>query len=205
MIIAYEEITQGSDEWFKIRCGHPTASEFSKLVTPARMEPSKQVYDYAIQLAADKWAGEPVDHWNGNDWTERGHELEPEARAWYEMQTNTDVTQVGFIENTMLEAGCSPDGLIEDEGLFETKNCGLKQHIRCLAKPECPRDYMAQLQGQLLITERSWVDLLLHHPQLPKKIIRVTPIQKFQDLLKAQIELVLKERDRFYQIIEDSA
>ena len=200
MIVDLEQNTQ---EWLDYRGGIPTASQFHRLVTPAKVEPSKQITDYAIQLAAEKWAGGPVDSWEGNEWTERGHELEPEARMYYAMLRG-EVEEVGFIVSDRFEAGCSPDGLI-DEGLLEIKNLGAKAHVKALAQTECPRDNMAQLQGQMLICERPWVDLLLYHPQLPKRLIRVTPIEKFQTLLIEQIAKVCQERDRYYKIIEAAA
>ena len=48
-----------------------------------------------------------------SDWMERGKMLEPEAFAYYDIQTDSNPLKVGFIyrdEGRMV--GCSPDGLV---------------------------------------------------------------------------------------------
>ncbi len=72
------DVEQGSEEWYALRAGKPTASEFSKLIT-SKGEPSKSAATYAITLAIEAYAGGPVDAWEGNAHTERGKNLEAEA------------------------------------------------------------------------------------------------------------------------------
>lgn len=205
----YWDVEQGSIEWFALRAGIPTASEFSKLVTPAKMQPSAQLDDYALTLAAETFAGRPVDQWAGNAHTENGHAMEAAARAYYSMMTMRDVQQAGFIRSELYEAGMSPDGLmLSDGGTLEIKSCGHKQHIRCLGMTECPRDYLAQAQGEILIGWEEgvrWLSLVMYHDDLPKKVFHVEPIQEFQDLLKRQIEKVCRQRDYYLRLIEDAA
>lgn len=203
------DLEQGTPEWYACRLALPTASEFSKLVTPAKMEPSKQLDDYALQLAAEAFSQQQVDTWAGNVFTENGHAMEAAARAYYSMSTMREVRQAGFVRSELYEAGMSPDGLmLPDEGSLEIKSCGYKQHIRCLAMTECPRDYLSQAQGEILVGWEEgvrWVDLTMYHDTLPPKVFRVEPIPKFQDLLKRQIEKVCQQRDHYLRVIEDAA
>lgn len=203
------EIEQNTPEWDLIRCGMPTASEFSKLLTPAQLKPSKSVDDYALELAASIWAQAPIDTWEGNYWTNRGHELEQEARAWYEMRKNVDVTLVGFIDNSSLMAGCSPDGLIgsvmEENGLLELKNLGAKEHIRTLAAKDLPFKYQPQAHGQLLVSGRAWVDVVFYHPSLPKKIWRVLPDRNIAKLLTDQIKVCNDLVVHYLSVIKEAA
>jgi hypothetical protein len=58
------DVVQGSPEWHALRAGIPTASEFSQLVTSTG-EPSKSMKEYALVLAAEKYAGTVVDGFAG--------------------------------------------------------------------------------------------------------------------------------------------
>lgn len=205
----YWDLEQGTPEWFKARLGIPTASDFGRLVTPGRMEPSKQLDDYAAELAAERYAEEPVDRWTGNAYTEHGHAMEDEARAYYEMMKGTPVATAGFVRSSDLEAGMSPDGLMLGvDGALEIKSPGHKQLVRCLSLTECPREYLLQAQGQILVGWEDgvrWVDVLVYHSQLPPKVFHVEPIEKIQSLLRYQIEKVCQERDRYLEIIRSAA
>ena len=197
---------QGSPEWSLARIGIPTASEFSKLVTSTG-QPSKSMSDYARVLAAESWAGKPVDGWNGNKYTDRGKELEPEARAWYEFQTGQEVAEVGFVTDDLKRYGCSPDGLIRPDGGVEFKCCIAKEHIKYLeyiAKHhKAPSGFVAQCQGEMYVCELDWVDLVFYHPDLPCKILRQTPNGSFIRMLKAQIKAVEAERNIVLRFLKE--
>ena len=99
---------QGSDEWFKIRCGVPSSSNFDKIVT-TKGEPSKQAEKYGYKLAGEAIAGKAEETYK-NAAMERGTILEDEARQLYQIVNDVEVEQVGFCK---LEGfGCSPDGLV---------------------------------------------------------------------------------------------
>ena len=153
---------QGSDEWFRLRAGLPTASEASKLITSAGAE-SKSMSDYAEILAGAKFAGRPLDQWGGNKHTERGHELEPDARQAYAFVCDQNVKQVGFCTDDMEQYGASPDGMCGDDGLVEIKCLSAKYHIKALMyykkHNRAPTDYIAQCQMQMVVCERQWCDL----------------------------------------------
>ncbi len=196
-------VEQNTPEWLALRAGIPTASEFKKIIT-SQGEPSKQMKDYAALLAAERFAGGQLERWEGNQWTERGHALEAEARATYGLQDVT-LESVGFVTNH--EAGCSPDCLVNDDGLLEIKCLSPQQHVLTLdyyAKHRRPQpNYVPQVHGQMLICERDWCDLYFFHPELPELTIRVNRDQAFCDALTGQISAVLDERDRFLKVLEE--
>ena len=86
---------QGSSEWFMARLGIPTASEFNKIITPAKLEPSRSADTYINKLVAE-WLRDKPDESFQSDWMKRGLEVEEEARDFYTFQTDVEVTQVGF-------------------------------------------------------------------------------------------------------------
>lgn len=206
------EVEQGTDEWHQLRAGIPTASEASKLVT-SKGEPSKQMPDVAIQCAADLWAGEPLDRWEGNQWTERGHEMEDRARAWYENEWPArEVIQVGFITDDDLTMGCSPDSLVEcpsdGAGMLEIKCLKATSHLKVLMflhrNGKVPADYILQPQMQMEVAEREWCDMVFYHPDLPKLVVRHRPDEKILTNLRLQITSVISERDKIIEVLKES-
>ncbi len=197
-------ITQGSDEWFELRAGMPTASNASKLVSGTG-KISTSMGDYALLLAAEKYAGKPLDEFEGNGFTERGKILEAEALVAYDMAKGTFIEPVGFCTSDSGAYGCSPDGLLE-EGMVEAKCLIAKNHVKMMLyynkhKKVSP-EYISQVQMQMLVTGRQWCDIVFYHPELPLLIIRVDADFVIQALLVKQIVECLKVRDKALEVIE---
>jgi len=199
-------VEQNSLEWFQVRAGIPTASMFSSLVT-SKGEPSKSLAGYALTLAGEKYAGKPLDSFQGNFHTERGTLLEPDARSTYEFTQGVEVEQIGFITDDDLTHGASPDGLIGSDGMSEIKCIKAENHIKAILyykkNGRCPTDYVQQTQGQMMIAEREWCDLVFYHPELPMLVIRQERDEEFIKKLQAQISLVLSERDKIFEQLQE--
>jgi hypothetical protein len=167
---------QYSPEWWEIRRGVPTASQFDKILTPTG-KLSSQATAYIDELIADRFVLNP------NFMTERpmtramanGTDMEPEARRWYAMEhPERRVVQVGFCVTDDGRFGCSPDALVGDDGVLELK-CPLgKTHVGYLREGLLPADYRPQCHGHLIVTGRPWVDFVSYAPGLPPFSIRVT-------------------------------
>lgn len=182
---------QGTQEWLEARLGRPSASQFCKLVTTAG-KPSASADDYISELIAERITGErePI---YVNEWMQRGTELEPEARATYEFIHGVDVEEVGFILDDSGEFGCSPDGLVGEDGGVEFKCPAPKNHIAWSRKGVCPSKHYAQVQGCLYITGRKWWDFMSYHPEMKPFIVRVERDEEFIEKLAEQISLAVEE------------
>lgn len=196
------DVEQGTPEWDALRLSIPTASEFGRIIT-SEGKASTQIDTYAARLAADAFAGAAVDHWAGNRSTERGHELEDEARLAYEFLNDIEVTRIGFVMNS--GAGASPDGLIGDDGLHEIKCLEAAAHVQAIAywqkHRRCPSKYIPQVQGQMLICDRDWCDLTLFHPELPELTIRVRRDGAFLEKLAGRISTCIEKRDAYLEAL----
>lgn len=64
-------------------------------------------------MMSETFSSAEKEHYS-NDHTDRGNELEPQARSLYELEKMVTVDQVTFIEYNEY-IGCSPDGLIDEE------------------------------------------------------------------------------------------
>ena len=129
---------------------------------------------YMHELAAERITGMPAVHF-ATAAMERGNELEPEARSYYEMQTGCTVQEVGLCMPDHGRWACSPDGLVGDDGGLEIKCPMPKAHISALLDQGA--SYAIQVQASLWITGRAWWDLLIYTdvPQLPNVITRIEP------------------------------
>jgi len=194
------DVEQGSEAWKGMRCNLPTASEFGKLITSTGA-PSKSMEAYAYTLACRKFAGVDVDAFQGNAWTEAGKEDEAQAADVYQFITGHDVQVVGFVTDAdPATCGCSPDRLVNDDGLLELKrlkgekliemNMYFKKHGKLAPL------YVPQTQGQMWICKRAWCDVMFYNPLLPSLIVRVYPDAEVVAGLKSQIKAVNALRDQ---------
>lgn len=164
---------QNSPEWFECRKGIPTASEFSKVLAQGRTKGSESVTrrKYLLTLAGQILTGEVVKEWEGNEHTERGHEMEDEARQFYAFQRDADPKRVGFVRRG--RAGASPDSLIDDKGILEIKTKLPHLQLEVLEQGRLPPEHVAQVQGQLWVSGREFCDFVSYWPRLPLFVTRV--------------------------------
>ena len=193
------ELEQRSPEWYKARCGIPTASEFDKIITTSGKQ-STQRKKYLYQLAGERLGG-IVDESYQSFAMLQGIEKESEARALYKLIVKP-VQEVGFCLSDCGRFGCSPDGLVEGDGLVEIKCPLISTHVGYLLENDVPTDYYVQVQGQLLVTGREWVDFVSYFPGLKPLIIRETPDDTFQRLLKNELETFTAELDELVKKLQ---
>ena len=182
---------QQTEEWERWRA-RPTASEFGKACTPARGDYSAQAQEYAAKIVAKRLGvyTEPPPSF----WMEWGSEHEPNAKHAYTLQTGRKITDVGFVLPDGTDAyGCSPDGLVGDDGLFEAKCTKPETLISYHAAGVLPVQYKPQIQGQLFITGREWCDFFVFHPELTPFLLRIEPDVKYHEKLAACLLLLLQE------------
>ena len=178
----HNNIEQGSDEWHAIRKGKMTASEATAIGNNG-----KGLETYIKEIVRKEISSKLGDEYSNKD-LDRGHELEPVARAMYELEKGVIVEQVGFIELNEF-AGCSPDGLVGDEGGTEIKCPDDKVFFDYLLEKEkaISSSYIWQCQMNLFITGRKWWDLIIYNPNFENSmfIFRILPDEeKFRALEK---------------------
>lgn len=187
------DVKQGTPEWLDIRAGIPTASIFERIWTAGgkdhKGKSSSQAESYMHTLLAERIMGHPVlDHISF--WMQRGTECEAEAVAFYEMHRSCDTRAVGFITNDAGTIGASPDRILLDaDGLLEIKVPKESTHVGyLLGVDSIDQAYYPQLQGQLWITGRQWVDILSYHPEMPPALIRVERNEEYIAALSVAVE-----------------
>lgn len=174
-----------SDGWRAARVGILTASDFDKIVTPAKRQPSSSIAGLVREKAAEWALGCPLEDFSSG-MTDRGSEMEAEAVAFYAGETGSEPVGVGLCLHDTLPVGASPDRLVGEDGLLEVKCPGPKAMVGYLLDPETLRaEYACQVQGQLWVTGRSWCDLYAWHPTLPPVTVRCARDEEFIAALEA--------------------
>ncbi|MBE9515978.1 MAG: YqaJ viral recombinase family protein [Proteobacteria bacterium] len=204
MIVCEHE--QGTDEWLQDRLGVPSASMFSKIITPTG-KPSTSSVGYMNQLLAEWVAGKPIDVWEGSQAMQDGTEREAEARDQYSFITDNDVTQVGFcLKNDLRLSGCSPDGLIGEDGMVEIKSPKASTLIGYHLDGKLPNTYKPQVHGQLWVTGREWADFFVYHPDIEHFLIRVERDEKYiialEKLVNNFTDSMLEKREKLKSLKE---
>ena len=170
---------QGTDAWLKDRIGHATASHAQAIGNNG-----KGLETYILEIMSEYLSSGEKEHYS-NEHTERGNELEPTARSMYELENDCKVEQIGFCElNDFI--GCSPDGLVGEEGMIEIKCPEDKVYFDIIMNEKIDSGYYCQCQMNMLILERKWCDLVYYNPNFEKsmKIFRLFPDEVMFEKLK---------------------
>jgi YqaJ-like recombinase protein len=192
---------QGSPEWIACRLGIPTASKFATILAKGREGgASKTRKEYLFKLLGERVTGEQMYSYQ-NDHMERGKQMEDEARNLYSFREDVDCERVGFIRN--FGAGCSPDSLIGDKGMLEIKTKLAHLQIEVLVTGNLPSEHTAQLQGQLWVAEREWVDFVSYWPKTPLYVKRIYRDEAYIKDLAKGVEVFLHELATLEGVLED--
>ena len=185
------DVEQNSEEWFDLRGGRLTSSKMGTIMAnfgKAFGEPAKK---YAVNIAIEQITGNPIPSTFTNDHMQRGHDQEPIAREMYEDENFCDVTNGGFFESEFI--GCSPDGLVDEDGVIEIKSVISTTHFATLKRQNVDPAYKWQCVANLLFTGRDWLDFISYCEEFPDtkqlfvKRIYKKDLEKEFEMIEARI------------------
>ena len=181
----HHNVAQYSEAYDRLKLGIPTSSNFHKIITP-QGKLSKQWREYACVLIAERLLQQRIEFYNSPA-MERGLIVESEAADWYEFDRDVITQRVGFITDDDHTMGCSPDRLVH--GLLEIKAPLPHTQVEYWISGKVHERFWPQLQGQLYISQRNWVDILCWHDVLPKLVMRVEPDETFIKALDHELQI----------------
>jgi putative phage-type endonuclease len=201
------EVVQGTPEWHALRLGKVTASRVADVVARTKSGYGASRANYMAELITERLTGLQEEGYvsAAMQW---GKDHEEEARTAYEFHKDTTIQVVGFVGHpTILHAGCSPDGLIDAEGVAEFKCPNTATHIDTLINGKPPSRYALQIQFQLACTQRYWCDFVSFDPRVPERmrlyVCRVPRDPVVIGDLEKEVQKFLLESDAKYkQLIE---
>jgi len=148
-LMGLPRVEQRTDEWFKMRKGMITASDFAQALGDGKFGTQRQFYA--------KKSGYEEDKFNPNmpplKW---GVMFEPVAAEIYEQRRHVKLHDFGLLQHpTVPYFGASPDGITEQGVMVEIK-CPFKRKIT----GDVPLQYYYQIQGQLDVCGLDECDFL---------------------------------------------
>lgn len=198
---------QYDDKWWDVRRGVPTASEWSSILTPAKLKMGTGAITYAHKLIAEEY---DLNYGDVDEYVSAGMKngilMEPEVRKFYEFARECDVEQVGFILTDDKRFGCSPDGMVSllSRGL-ELKHPAPHTHIKWLLDNKLPDEHKAQCHGGMIVTGYDTWDFLSHIAGFPPLLITVerddytekltVALDEFWDMLQTMRATIARIRD----------
>lgn len=190
------EMEQGSDDWFNVRAGKATSSNFACIMANDESfgEPAKR---YAMRIALEKKTGRMIETYS-NERMKLGVELEPVARRLYEESKLVNVEEVGFMEYGRW--GSSSDGLVGGDGIIEVKSVDYPSHFKRMKNGGYDTAYRWQIVGELAIFERDWCDFVSYCPLFPDdKQLYIFRVNKSAD----DEERLFKKLERFNDLVDE--
>jgi exodeoxyribonuclease (lambda-induced) len=165
----------------------PTASEFGNIVTPGgKLSEGSRTYLY--RLLSERILGYPEVQVT-TALMDRGSAMEETAVADYEFLMEVETQKCGIFTDDLKRYGASPDRLVGDVGLMEIKcpASGGKHMSYLLGDAGVDKTYKPQVQGQLWICQREWVDSKSYFPGLPDATVRAYRDDAYIALLEKSV------------------
>ena len=196
----WHNVEQNSEEWFKLRLGKLTSSNFDKLMAHKCTKWGQGAIDYAEKIALEIVTDER-DETSGfkNFYMERGQELEPLAVELYEEQKFMVVENGGFYSSKCGRFGDSPDGLTAPkDGCIEIKSVIPKTQWKRIKTGKIDNSYYWQIMGHLLISGRKWCDFISFCPEMPEnKRLIIFRIERDEE----ELEKLEKRLNEFWEVV----
>jgi hypothetical protein len=193
MIIS-ENVEQGSDEWFSLRKGRATASQFKSILTPGG-KISKSSQGYIQKLVRECVIDDPME-FIGNKFTDWGNDMEEEARLFFAKKMRLTGDEVGFVNRADgAPIGCSPDWMIHPTEKVSSKySSGLEikcpqvdKHVSHVREGVLPDEYKLQVHGSMAVTGLPYWYFMSYFPCLNPLIIKVER-DEFTDKVTAALD-----------------
>lgn len=201
-------VQQRTEDWIKSRLGCVTASRISDLMTKTKSSYAACRKNYMAQLICERLTGEPTESFTSAA-MQRGIDSEPVAREMYQLREfDVHIQEVGFILHpTIPRLGASPDGLVDDDGLIEIKCPNTWTHLEFLKSGQPKRQYILQMQTQMLCTGRNWCDFISFDDRLPPnlsyKCLRIYQDDQLATEIETEVIQFLRELDSEMESIKN--
>lgn len=195
-LVEFFDCPQGSDEWFALRRGILTASNFKIIMREGKDgEDAKTRTDLLYSIAGERMSGITEETFKSAAMA-RGHDMEPMLRNYYK-RTNFDakVEQIGFARRTMVTplgrnivVGASPDAKIGPKKGLEIKTLKPTLLIPRIKTGTFPLEHRAQVQGTMMVCDWDEMALLLGYTGMPAPAFTIGRDEAFIKSLREEIE-----------------
>lgn len=197
--------------WLSARAGKLTASRMRDAMDFLKNDkPSAKRSQLMRELLAERLTGDSVRHFV-TDAMRWGLEREADALAAYEAETGTFVLPAGFYDHPRIDnLGATPDGLLPDGGLIETKCPTTATMVDWTMAGVVPDEHKPQMCVQIACTGRTWCEFVaydsrIRNPRHRLFIRRYEPTADEVAKVEAAAETFLAELDAMFSAFTEAA
>ena len=200
----FHDVEQNSEEWFDLRIGKVTTSNFGKFMANYGKKFGEPAKKYAFKLAKEQVTGVKADEESySNKYMEAGHEWEPVACDEYTKETFNLVSNGGFCQSEKHpNVGGSPDGLVGANGGIEIKSVIDWTQRNNIKRGGFDPAYKWQILGNIWLCGLDWLDFISYgynYTEEKKLYIYRATMEEYQEEIN-KIEPRLVE---FLKLIEE--
>lgn len=190
--------SKGDMAWHEQRLGKLTSSRFADMMAKGRGKDEQYglaSMKYIYEKIAEQLSLQP--HIVTSQATDWGSQMEYNAIEKYQEITGNEVKQVGFVDYGEY-AGGTPDGIVGDDGIIEVK-CPFNpaNHIETVLEGQVPKQYVFQIQGNLMVTDRKWCDFISFDPRILEESLQIKIIRMERDE-----EIIQAIQDRIKEVAD---
>lgn len=187
-------VEQKSEEWFELRKKYPLTASHAQAIG----NHGKGLESLCWEKMAELYSSGENQQFSTIH-TDRGNELEDQARSIYELTTGNEVEDVGFVTDEEISpvGGASPDGHTGEEGSIEIKCFNDTKYFKMIIENKktgtfkIESQYEWQMQQQMLFSKRKWTDFVVYNPNFEQSILikRILPDELMQQKIKTGLKI----------------
>ena len=184
---------QGTTEWLTARLGWTTGSRIVDIMPGVKGKYLASRKNYMAEKVIEILTDESPEHFT-SEAMQWGTDTEPLARSAYEAITGNFVDEDGFVPHpTIPKLGASPDGIVNPDGCIEIKCPNSATHLTTLLTEKIKRDYIFQMQTEIMCLEKQWCDFISYDPRMPDNLqIFIKRIPR-DEIMIAEIKMEVKK------------
>lgn len=195
------DINQNTDEWLELRGGKLTSSKMNVIMANYGKSFGEPAKKYAVNIAIEQITGKCIRSSYTNEHMSRGHAQEPVANNLYQQETFSTTTNGGFFKSDFV--GCSPDGLVGNDGVIEIKSVITNIHYANVKRQSIDPAYKWQCYGNLLFTGREWLDFISYCEDYPEgKQLFIHRINKNES--QEQFKMIQSRIEQFKELVDST-
>ena len=175
MAITKYNVEQGSDEWFNLKLAVISGSMFDNLMKgKSTAAYSTLIYEVAYQIISGNRTENPITQ-PMRDGSENEHRVIKVLEDVLDIETE----EVGFVTNDYIfndYIGVSPDRYVKGKNvIIEAKYPKPTTQLKYIDKDVMPKEYIHQVQGQLMVTGAEYCWFISWTDDLNPFIIKIMP------------------------------
>lgn len=195
---------QRSEAWFAAKAGKFSASEMADLLSGGGKKITATRSNLIARKVAERLTG-VMEQGYTSAAMQHGIDHEDDARNLYFVSREVPIDEEGFIDHPSIPySGCSPDGMVSDDGLVEIKCPNTATHIEYLRTKKVPNKYLYQMQWQMACTGRKWCDFVSYDPRMPTRLqLLIIHVPRDDELIATLEDAVNKGVKEVEEIISE--